>query len=1044
MDSGFIGGVALQNYQRGLQAQANVRREHDKPVRLSVHDANPSTTARQRPMPAPIDTNLVTRPLPQVLHQPHRPVSSFFTSTPSQNTAPAASARRPAGTRLAPEPSSLPPNPINVGPPRTKKSLPFLRNSVSTLLMRRKNSHNAPDLLPLPLENSSDEPTYDFRIKGTRVHDFSAPRPKSHITLKADLPDRSPSRPYSAVQERPLARLLTDDPEHALSQNQQEKTTDNESTGRSLNSQVPVLDPKYSSATPKPTSTQRRRPVPLKDDTNSSFESQAANMARMKDDLMISPPRAADSTRTTRSRNVSVSSNFSASAIPRHMKSTSSRFSFDMIGAATQEKIMEERHRQREAEKQVAQQAQPQENDSRFDEFDDEFDYDAMIDDDGLEERIPGVNADYDEDEDYNYEEDYCQEGEFCHEEDVDPDNDQENFAGFSFQRSNGTSALPTPQSTAFTRTPRDAQGNLIGFAQTKDSPYLQESALPPGPEVSQSQQDVETFPAGLGIQEVGVQYETGPGSDQPEESLTAGIGSQANKVEDLYFDDGMVGYEDEFAEDLASNSSFAGGEPFDESIFDNNDTDKYGRPIAGAFAQAQAQAQQQRAANQDSIKRESDMISSLSPHSGVSLRSTVQTSPSMEIPCKELDEPLRDTFQDLEVAPGSFVPEKDSIEAYQAALAAAARNAAASGKFQRDPSPSVHGAPNQPNGGLIEACDLEADECAGYDDDYVYSYENMNDFELDDDAIIAEANADALAYDSDGWYGQEFGFYSAPINQHHGSHSSGSSTKGTEYEYANGGFFGPKGMNGVNRNDSGRIVSREPNLTPITERSEYSNRNSLAVPGHGFGTPIPSPGLAQLAMIADRGDEMSMSALLRLRSKAWGGSQASLVSSMEGSPKSERGDMAHSPWTANSGGNPFSNLWHARKESEPGSASASPTVALGPSNSAPPFPGQILIPLPPGSRLSASSQPEKQRATTVPGLNPNRLSLSAVGSSQANWNTNSAVSGGHKHQSSAESISYTKEDEGGELRWVVERRRVSVTGEVEVLEREVVNGGRI
>ncbi|KAK4234927.1 hypothetical protein C8A03DRAFT_37267 [Achaetomium macrosporum] len=47
---------------------------------------------------------------------------------------------------------------------------------------------------------------------------------------------------------------------------------------------------------------------------------------------------------------------------------------------------------------------------------------------------------------------------------------------------------------------------------------------------------------------------------------------------DDIYFDDGLAD-ELDFEHD---------GTVFDESIFDNNDTDRYGRPIPGAFGQAE------------------------------------------------------------------------------------------------------------------------------------------------------------------------------------------------------------------------------------------------------------------------------------------------------------------------------------------------------------------------------------------------------------------------------------------------------------------------
>ncbi|KAF3078231.1 hypothetical protein TWF569_000815 [Orbilia oligospora] len=78
-----------------------------------------------------------------------------------------------------------------------------------------------------------------------------------------------------------------------------------------------------------------------------------------------------------------------------------------------------------------------------------------------------------------------------------------------------------------------------------------------------------------------------------------------------------------------------------------------------------------------------------------------------------------------------------------------------------------------------------------------------------DEEDMIAEANRDALASDSDGWYGQEFDFYPS------------SSTNST---YLAGGFFG------IDLPKPGFI--RNPSLTPISERSESSLRNSLSLIG--------------------------------------------------------------------------------------------------------------------------------------------------------------------------------------------------------------------
>jgi hypothetical protein len=338
-------------------------------------------------------------------------------------------------------------------------------------------------------------------------------------------------------------------------------------------------------------------------------------------------------------------------------------------------------------------------------------------------------------------------------------------------------------------------------------------------------------------------------------------------------------------------------------------------------------------------------------------------------------------------------------------------------------------------------------------DDDYGFSYENMDDFDVDDDAIVAEANASALANDSDGWYGQEFGFYSAPASQH-GQHNS--SSNGAAYLYSNGGFFGPKGMEGVNRSASGRVVSREPNLTPITERSEYSNRNSMmsmALPWQGPGTPIQSPGLAQLAMMAETSDEMSLSSLLKLRSRAWGGSQISLASSREGSPKSDRGELPTAPWAGSFNGPSMASSAHGRKnsvysaisyDSESCSLAESPTVTMNMSmpNSTSAMQNDMLTG--PTKRLSSSSQPEQSHTSLLSGSDmvAGSLSSASARSHDGAFGRRSGI--GHQHKNSADSISYTKEEESGETRWVIERRRVADSGQVEVLEREVIEGGRI
>ncbi|KAF4981792.1 hypothetical protein FZEAL_2465 [Fusarium zealandicum] len=1069
----FIGGLALKKYRRDMETQAYEAIDGGRGLGLM------GQYSASQPVLASSNPSVPTRPPPQALRNT-KTASSFSTPTELQNSTTAPTGRRPAGTRLHTDLPVLGQTTSNTENPKPRKGLPFLKNPMSTLLMRRKNSQHAPDLHPLPLTNLKEELIYDPRIKGTRVHDFSAPRPKKNAPSKEPtqpsftspvpgsattpgqerFPDLSATQPENAPVEATAQRVPSNASESIYSQDSRalRNTPSTASTA--------VTNP---AVTASILTDESPPPVPPKNEAPVSVQPRFPLASRLIDDDISIYTRSTASLRNGRSRGPSLSGMSGKdipSAVPRHMKSTSSRFSFDMIGAAKQEKLLEDRHRQRELEKKTTDTPGPR--DSRFDDFDDDgFDYDAMMDDDGLEEKIPGVNADYEDD---IYEEEIPMVGEESLDDGLDPDDDQENFSGFVFQRSNPTSSLASPHSAGFVPTPRDADGNTIGFAMSQYTPGLPGSLSPSLPLNPQSHQEMQ--PGGLGIQGIDVpripSLENEAAFQKNQELPPFNIGRSLND-DDLYFEDGMLGFENEFAEDLAAPPEWD-DTPFDESIFDNNDTDQFGRPIAGAFAQAQSQM---RETKQDDTKRESDVTSQLSVHSAAS-HSTAHTSPSVEGKQNvETDAPKDSSGSACPVEPSApQLPslDADSMAAYQAALAAAAYNAAVSGKFQRGSSPSPDDTPlseaSRSPGTPGHEDALRDNEFDGYDgyDDYGQAYEDIADFELDDDPIIAEANASALANDCDGWYGQEFGFYSAPTSQHHGPDD-------IDYEFANGGFFGPKG--GLDRTTSGHMVSREPNLTPITERSEYSNRNSfmsLNMAGLGGGTPLQSPGLAQLALMGDRGDEMSLSALLRLRSRAWGGSQVSLNSSQNGSPRSERGDLSSSPW-----GPTFQSptTFHARKNSvlstishdsdDNISQSGSPTLTGGISG--------LVSPPPP---VPALQQPESdmQEDTMVAPLNVSRPtskvyenSVSPVSDPEKCVPTSALVSPvepsgnnnitgpdaarmrpsmGHRHKGSADSISYTKEEDSGATRWVMERRRTGESGQVEVLGREVVEGGRI
>ncbi|KAF4125922.1 hypothetical protein GMORB2_1168, partial [Geosmithia morbida] len=1068
MDSGFIGGVALQKYR---QAHASPAQQHDAdgPSGAESTSSSQRHCHRERPIPAPINTSIPTTQ--QLLqHSERKPaVSSFVTPTdlnspPSSGSVPAS--RRHASARMVSEPAALPTKSSSqTEPQKTRKGLPFLKNPMSTLLMRRKASQNVPDMTPLPLSVEKEEPVYDPRIRGTRVHDFSAPRRREAKAAGMPVSPQIVTTPYAAasasasVFESEASPHLGSDPsEVTLGRSSSTVATKSPpSTATSSESQDALVSPAVAPPAHSGTRANSRsyqqpqqQPQHQQEDAYSmSTTLPYRNVSVSTVSTAATPSRMGSSATPMRSRNVSdVSMMSGISGLPKHMKSTSSRFSFDMIGAAKQEKAMEERHRQHQAEK--GGREEPVVNnarDSRFDDFDeDSFDYDAMMDDDGLEERIPGVNADYDDYDD----------GFFPEEEVDDPDNDQENFAGFSFQRSEGNL-----RGLASKTLDDEVGSGSFKSKSTARQSQLQESPLPPVPEKpaaqpQQEQQMPKLAPAGLGIEGMNVQELAT--QQAPSASTDSDNKKQPGQVDDLYYDDGVVGFEGEFAEDLARPPSWD-ATPFDESIFDNNDTDQYGRPIAGAFAQAQSERQ---ATLRGSIKRESDLTSRFSEQSEVT-RSTAHTSLSTGT---TLDKGavkkggVPEVFQDMENAP---LPDQNPMVAYQAALAAAARKAAATGKFQRggeDPSAAEHhdGADGDNNNnednnrynvdggddGSHDDYDKSAwkpDEYEADKDDYEFGggFENMDDFELDDDAIIAEANASALAND--------------------------------------------------------------PNLTPITERSEYSNRNSVmsmtAFPGGptgGFGTPIQSPGLAQLALMSDTNEEMSLSSLMRLRSKAWGGSQASAsqVSSQAGSPKSERGDTPHSPWAVTAPHSPWAvstaaaaaaaaaASMHGRKGSclnfdlEGGGADSLPSPTLIKTMSAP---GGGVDPdhqstLPSPSMLARRSASEAHRRSVSSGFcgtpademhspshgrgghhhhSPVSPVASTAGSdaavaaaAAASRRSGLGHSLSHQSRSSADSVSYSiEEEESGETRWILERRRVVEAGHVE-MEREVVEGGRI
>lgn len=903
-DSSFMGGIALRRVFESNR-QDSMGSTAQNPVNKG--------SARTKPVPPPINTNLHSARPPPVAIKEVKYASSFVAPTDPHSKV-VATGKRPAGTRLTSEPPSMAAAAqAVVETQRAKKGLPFLKNSMSGLLLRRKASQNAPDLQTLPLPRKPGEEKYE-PIRGTRVHDFSAPRkrvvptrqpsvPGVQASTDEDLPLRGQvgAQSNAAPDASPEGHLEDRSPDSGkLSKEPSNKST-RLATTLSLDDKPLPADP------PVAASSKKNEPT-----HSTSIKSRPVSTASVA-------VRANPSTRTNKSKHISLSDDpVSLSALPKHMKSTSSRFSFDMKGvseAALAEKLLEERHRQKELERKAN--GDSDRRDSRFDDFDeDAFDYDAAMMDDGLEEEIPEINADYDEN-DYLEEEDPFEEDvpmvgddhimvEDTEEDQNDPDNDQENFAGFVFTRSNPHSSLVSPATPGVLNTPRDAVGRPIGYAFTKDGTPLLGSATSPLPNEDEvpEKQDADMSLAGLGIQGLEAppttQYD--PTVFQERRNLPPIEDMERGQDKGLYYDGGLL-------EELQLEAGEIQESQFDENLFDLDDVDQFGRPLPGVFQQNL----DMRTKAQGHKKQDSDMTS---PPSETS-ESTAHTSVSVGMQ-PIVEEDLKDNLSalSLDEKPAQSMASEESVpplpqanddQAYQRALFEGVQKAAASGwksrwaeedgeendgedtgkgnenlPTQASPSgnydvtitsPTTASQPSTAGLGLDETVQLD-----DYEDDDDFAFDNDDDDFYDED-FIAEANAEALAYDDEGFYGTEFGFYSAPPPAR--PHDDDSTGNGSVY----GGYFGPSGA--LQRGLSTRNVLREPNLTPITEMSEYSNRNSMLSMGG-----LPSATLADFRSPHMEDFDYTLGGLQRLRGKTFGGSQISLSSSRDGSPRSERAPL--------------------------------------------------------------------------------------------------------------------------------------------------------
>jgi hypothetical protein len=1036
--------------------------------------------------------------------------------------------------------------------PTKSKSRLTLRNPMS-LLMRRRSGQTLDPLADeslvtqrSPAKVPSMPDNYDPSIRGHIVHDFNAPRLNRNFSYnnaygndQIQPGEGRVSPPKIDREHTPVFHEHFDDDtsyEESRAAIRAEQLVNNDFLARNSvqflppgpSPPPPPPVPKDPLPIPPPPLPKDLMPVPPQPTTSPpprrSFQGAdgastvLSPVFEAPDPMLVSAevaPRQRKSTKSpppARSRATSVNDpSFQSAGLPSHFTSRASRFSFQISGGSdsAQEAILEERHKQKEAEK-VSKQARLSTNTAEddYDQYDmDEYDMDG-----GYEEEIPMLGEE-DEFEGLGY-------------QSMDADVNTFNFSNLSIQPNlnhSMSSVVPMGQM----QTPVDANGNPIGFAVTEHmSQQLQAppSNGPPG-DLDENAGEVS------GVNTSGLQHAYTGSSYAPSNVPTHG---RLDKIspgdidlgDDMYFDDGLIGEQDE-------NDATV----FDESMFDDPDGPLYERkmkPISVQEAQNTLPLQQPGfLSSETGYEADDDALT----------RHLDSSKPSLAHKTSVAHQPAQPA-----------VPDFNNMNAYHSALADAATRAEAAGRFARKASVDN----SQPRPDAEMSSDLsdsrpslipdegrfsmdtdnypsypQDDEVfgmtSGYVDDYDYSdYDSA----LEDDPMIAAANAEALAFDDDGFYGQEFGFYASAVG---------------DSPNAWGGFFGPSG---IGRTVSGRNAVREPNLTPITERSEYSTRNSFISLNHfrDGQQPLSSPGLAQLARMSPyewpEEDNMSLDTLMKLRKGAFGGSAVSLPGSTANSPRnSSPMGMQFVARLSSAAGNRMVEHTDSERESdesaniedgyegngeddegltdavntayededvsEEDAASErpeSPTLTTSGYNSLsspdgrldgdiPPLPtavqlqalhsmqspSHMVLPMSPDGHMLhspanmslpispygvplASPYAAQQRPTAPPSIDtslsspsatvststgPRRQSMglvSPISNSSPITPGGSGWRAGHSRKgSAADSVTYVRDhDEAGEGRWILERRRTAESGELELVGREIVEGGRI
>ncbi|OGE48482.1 hypothetical protein PENARI_c028G08485 [Penicillium arizonense] len=776
---------------------------------------------------------------------------------------------------------------------KSGKAMLHLLNPMS-LLARRRSSQIVSSRAEEPRLNNRNVPAmpddYDPRIRGNIVHDFSAPRPRRNVSAQQDgvisnLQEPSPSHiPKGGRWNDQTKRHSDHSPvfkEHFEDQNVLQVENKGYLQSSLLTNQSQIG---YEKSVP---AFARNLPSHLPEEINEPVEQPEQEAPEPPPSPPKADPPKESQYQGTADEDTIPNVPFNPSGLPRHLKSNASRFSFDMSGveSSVQEKLLEEKHKAKEAARKV--------EDGYFDDFDEDFDNDMLDDLDGLEEKIPGVNVDADDDDfdDLPLSRNINGELKSWAIAELSPVvaspvtsappgvTDNSGYVSSQYEATPTETHCAQPQSqeqplpVASSIVP--AANPQVPAASTQQPPTLDEDDLyfDDGEfgDLNNNDQD-GGFDESIFDDETSHLYERKPVAPPAVNPQIPAANNQLPPIldeDDLYFDDGEFG-------DLNINDQDGG---FDESIFDDVTSHLYERkPVAPPPAETTVPG------DDSSLDKESTAADT----GDQGLKHMPSVASDYRVTGSVKRGPLGEPIPNMGPARahGGVLTEQN-LDILHNALAFAANEAAHNSRLDRTVSMSersqgqdsiAHTAQTvdtQPglvsdDSRLSQGADAMAFEDV-FDDDLIY---DDTDDAYFDDAIVAAANAEALENDDEGFYGQEFGFYAQADST-------------CNSELTNGGYFGPRRVEGVSRSHSSRGKFQEPSLTPITERSEWSTRNSMiSLKAHGT-TSNPSqasPGLAQLVDMGNIDDELSLSALMKLRRGAWGGSNGSLRSSA-GSP---------------------------------------------------------------------------------------------------------------------------------------------------------------